>query len=288
MSVDVLQEKIRKLKNPSMVELTLLPERMPECVKADKDDMTAYTDFCSQMLAALKGTVPAVRFSFDHFALFGDGGLTQLKTVLEDAKAKGFYVALDGPQVLSVTGAEFAARKLFESYCFDALILSPYIGSDGVKPFAARCKEQGRELFFAVRTPNKSALELQDLLTGSRHVYTAAADILSRYGEGVLERSGYSRIGLLASCGSTTSLTELRSKYKRFFLIVDGLDTPSGNAKNASLAFDRLGHGAVVCAGTGITCAWAENETDGTDFAQQALLAAQRMQKNLTRYVEIV
>lgn len=282
MSVDVLQEKIRKLKNPSMVDLAVLPQQLPGCVDGD------YVAFCRQMLGALKGIVPAVRFSFDRFALMDGDGLSQLDALMREASRDGFYVVLDAPQAMTVAGAEYAAKRLAQLYRFDALVLSPYIGSDGVKPFVTLCKEQGKALFFAVRTPNKSAMELQDLLTGSRHVYTAAADMLNRYAEGILDRSGYSRIGLLASAGASTSLMELRSKYKRFFLLVDGLDTPSGNAKNASLAFDRLGHGAVVCASTGITCAWQEAQTDGSDFTAQAVAAAQRMQKNLSRYFDIV
>lgn len=285
MSMDVLQEKIRKFKNPAMVDLTLLPGQMPTCVREAGDELTAYCVFCREMLTALKGLVPAARFSYDHFALLG--GLDRLQELLDTAGEMGYYVALDGPQTLSVATAELAADKL-AAWKFDSLILSPYIGSDGIKPFMSLCKEQGKDLFFAVRTPNKSALELQDLLTGSRHVYAAAADVLDRYAVSVLERSGYSRIGLLASCGASTALMELRRKYNRFFLLVDGLDIPGANAKNASLAFDRLGHGAVVCAGCGITCAWQENETDGNDYIQQAVAAAQRMQKNLTRYVDIV
>lgn len=285
MSMDVLQEKIRKLKNPSMVDLTLLPAQLPACVREAGDELTAYTVFCREMLTALKGTVPAVRFSYDHFALLG--GLDRMAELLTQAGEYGYYVALDGPQTLNVATAQLAAEKLTALH-FDGLIMSPYIGSDGVKPFMTLCKERGKDLFFAVRTANKSALELQDLLTGSRHVYAAAADVLNRFADGVLERSGYSRIGLLAACGASTALMELRRKYNRFFLLVDGLDTPGGNAKNASLAFDRLGHGAVVCAGTGITCAWQDNETDGGDYLEQALQAAQRMQKNLTRYLDIV
>lgn len=286
MSIDALQEKIRKLKNPSMVDLTVLPEQLPAVVTEGRGELDAYAQFCRQIMATLKGTVPAVRFSFDHFALLD--GLPVLKDLLNEATQEGFYVVLEAPQNLTVSGAVLASRKLFADYRFDGLILSPYIGTDAVKPYMTGCKELGKDLFFAIRTPNKSALEIQDLLTGSRHVYTAAADLLSRYGETVLDRSGYSRVGFLTSAGSTTSLMELRTKYKRFFMLVDGLDTPSGNAKNASLAFDRLGHGAVVCAAEGITCAWQDAGSDGVDFAAQALEAARRMQKNIWRYVTVI
>ena len=292
MSVDALQEKIRKLKNPSMVDLTLLPEELPPFMMGEDVPVTqAYGQFCRELLQGLKGIVPAVRFSFDLFAMMGTEGLELMYSLLPEARRMGFYVLLDGPDMTHIRGAKMAAYELggqHEKLGFDGLILSPYIGSDVVKPFEQYCRQQGLDLFFAVRTANKSALEMQDLLTGSRHVYTAAADILNRYGEGILERSGYSRIGLLVSAGAGPVLTELRSKYKRMFLLVDGLDTPSGNAKNASLAFDRLGHGAVVCAADSVTRAWIEGEGDGLDYVQQAVEAAHRLQKKLTRYVEIV
>lgn len=288
MSIEVLQDKIRKLKNPSVIDLTLLPEQLPAHITDAVDEITAYSRFCREMMAGLKEIVPAVRFSFDRFALMGDGGLACLKELLLEARESGFYVMLEGPQGISSVNAALAARILPEQYCFDALILSPYIGSDAIKPFADSSRQSGSALFFAVRTANRSASELQDLLTGSRHLYTAAADIISRYAEGNVDRSGYVRVGLLASAGVPGVLAELRKKYNKMFLLVDGLDTPGGNAKNAALAFDRLGHGAVVSAGTGVTCAWREEETDGKDYVQQAAEAARRMQKNINRYITIV
>ena len=99
---------------------------------------------------------------------------------------------------------------------------------------------------------------------------------------------GYSRIGALTAASSAESLRSLRGKYPRVFFLVDGYDSPSANAKNCSYAFDRLGHGAVVCAGETITCAWKQAQSDGGDFLEQAVGAAERMKKNLTRYVTIL
>ena len=72
------------------------------------------------------------------------------------------------------------------------------------------------------------------------------------------------------------------------FLLVDGLDYPSGNAKNCSFAFDKFGHGAIVCAGPSVTAAWKDAETDGRDYLEQAKLAAERMKKNITRYITVL
>ena len=139
-----------------------------------------------------------------------------------------------------------------------------------------------------IRSANKTASELQDLMTGSRLVHEAAMDMINRFGEPVFGKCGYSRINALVSAGSPNSLKKLRAKCPKTFLLVDGLDYPSGNAKNCSFAFDRFGYGAVVCAGPSVTAAWKTGETDGIDYVEQAVAAAERMKKNLTRYVVIL
>lgn len=291
MSIDVLQEKIRKLKNAAVVDFSILPEHIPAHVREGADEVDAYVRFCRELMEGLRGIVPAVRFSFGQLALMGEKGLSALSSLINDAKNFGFYVLLDSAEILTPWSADRAAAAFFgedSRYPCDGLILSPYIGSDAIKPFLDYCRDAKKDLFLAVRTPNKSAAELQDLLTGSRHVHTAAADLVSRYGEQILGRCGYSHICALASAGAATSLMNLRSKYKRMFLLVDGYVYPSGNAKNCSHAFDRLGHGAAICAGPSITAAWFEAQTDGLDYVAQAVQAAERMKKNIGRYITII
>lgn len=291
MSIDILQDKIRKLKNPSMIDFGMKPEHIPpSLLEEEQDAQHAYVRFCRELLQGLKGIVPAVRFSFGAFALMGPEGLSELTKLLQYASECGFYVVLDAPEILSPWGADRTAERIFGEgsvYPCDALVVSPYIGSDGIKPFVPYCKSGEKDVYLVIRSANKSASELQDLMTGSRLVHVAAADIVKRHGESILGRCGYSRICAVASAGSANSLRSLRSKYDRLFLLVDGLDYPSGNAKNCSYAFDRFGHGAVVCSGPSVTAAWKEAE-DGSDYISCAVQAAERMKKNLTRYVTIL
>ena len=170
------------------------------------------------------------------------------------------------------------------AYPCDGLILEGYLGSDIVKPFLSYCKK-GKDIFCVVRTSNKSAPEIQDLLTGSRLVHAAAADLYYRFTGDCMGKSGYSRVAVVAGANSADSLRQLRAKYPKLFLLVDDLDYPGCNAKHCSNAFDQFGRGAAVCVGPTITCAWKTAETDGSDFAAQAVAAAERMKKNLTRYI---
>ncbi|MEE1329401.1 MAG: hypothetical protein UHS47_12765, partial [Oscillospiraceae bacterium] len=77
-------------------------------------------------------------------------------------------------------------------------------------------------------------------------------------------------------------------KYPKLFFLMDGYDYPNANAKNCSFGFDKFGHGAAACAGTSICNAWKEAESDGSDYLTHAQSAAERMKKNLTRYVSVL
>ena len=290
MSVDKLHERIRKMKNPSMVDFSVDYGCIPtHILQQEESILSAYTRFCRELMETLKDTVPAVRFRFDAFALLGAQGLPALSSLLKEAEEMGYYVLLDGPGILTPWDAERTAKVIFGAgeYPCDGLLITPYIGSDAFKPFVSYCKN-GKDLFVVVRSANKSALELQDLLSGSRLVHTAAMDIVSRHGENIFGKCGYSHINAAVSAGAADSIRNIRTAYKYTYLLVDGLDYPSGNYKNCSNAFDRFGYGAVVSAGPSVTCAWMDADSDGSDYRDQALQAADRMKKNLQRYVTIL
>ena len=292
MSIDVLQDKIRKLKNPSMVDLALAAGDLPQILLEQEGSVAkAYGRFCLEMLENLKALVPAVRVSFTAFALMGPEGLEELTKVLKAAKTHGYYVALESPYLLSPMMAQATAEAVFGENAFypcDGLILPAYPGSDVIKPFLPYVKDGKKDIFPVVRTSNKTAPEIQDLLTGSRLVHAAAADLINRFGGDNTGKTGYARVGILAGANSADSLKTLRTKYPRLFILVDDMDYSGCNAKICGNAFDKLGHGAVVCAGPTVTMAWKLNEAEAGEYLTQAKAAAERMKKNLTRYTTVL
>ena len=292
MSIDLLHEKIRKLKNPMVVDFSLQQPLLPKHLLSEEGSVEgAYHRFCTELMEGLSGVVPAVRFSFDDFALLSANGLQILAQLLTRAKELGFYVILDGTQILTPSSADNASDVFFgtDSYPCDALLISPYIGTDGIKPFVPYCANASKSLFVVVRSPNKSASELQDLLTGKRLVQGAAAELVNRYGEQILTKCGYSTVCAAVSAGYPDGIRALRAQYRHMFLLVDGIDYPSGNAKNCSFAFDRLGYGAAVSVGASVTAAWKDAENaEPSEYVELAVQAAERIRKNLLRYVTIL
>ena len=66
------------------------------------------------------------------------------------------------------------------------------------------------------------------------------------------------------------------------------MDYSGCNAKICGNAFDKLGHGAVVCAGPTVTMAWKLNEAEDTSYLDQAKAAAEELLERNSSHESIV
>lgn len=291
MSVDRLQSKIRKMKCPIILEFQLDESLVPKDILADeKGFLKAYARYAMNLLEGLRDSIPAVRFHFSEFAVMGTEGISTLSSLLNHAKKQGYYVLLNAPESLTAQQAANSAKAFLEEgsqWQFDGLVLSQFIGTDAIKPYAALQKSANKGLFAIVRTGNKSGPEMQDLITGGRLVHMAQADLVHRIAEPNLGRSGFCTIGVMAAATNAASLQNLRSKFKYLFILVDSFDSSNANAKNCSMAFNGLGHGAAVCVGSTISGAWKEEQA-GESAADAALRAVEKVKRNLNRYITVL
>lgn len=293
MAIDMLQAKIRKLKNPSMIRMDVLPEQVPPHLVEEYGSISKAAFYYErELMQQLKDLVPALYFSIGSSALQGAEALEDLRKNLEFAHELGYYVLLEYSGIVSVRDAEQAAQILLDEkspYQCDGVLITGTLGVDGIQPFVQYLENTNKDLFVTVRTGNKSAASVQDLMTGGRVSHMSVADIVSRLGKPFTGKYGYSRVCGVGPATSAHVLKNLRTKYKDMFLLVHGYDSPSANAKLCFEGFDRLGYGAIVLNDQEICGAWKDDEAaDGKDFAQQARSAAERMKKNLLRYIDIL
>ena len=306
MAIDSLQEKIRKKKNPTMVCLCPTFPALPAGVKdaamqAHGETLAgaaaAYEAFCRGILEALQDVVPAVSVVSGAFSALGADGVAAMQRVLAYARQLGYYVLLDLMRADLFCAAEDMAaacfgelsvgEERFTPYACDGILTTAYLGSDAIKPFTQYCKD-GKNVFLIARSSNKSAREVQDLLSGDRMMYQVMADLAIRWSGECFGRNGYSEIGLAVGATNPAVLKQLRDKYDRLFFLVPGYGAQGGYAKDAAGAFDRFGHGAVVMAGRLITNAWQKHSETGEDYAQRAHEAAVKMREQLMGYVMVI
>lgn len=307
MSIDVLQEKIRKLKNPVMFGLDpylpILPRHITQEAfeahgQTPRGAAEAYYRFSTELLDALVDIVPAVKLQSACFEALGAEGICQMQRISKYAHEKGYYVLMDSMRGDVGNVAEIYAQAMFGTvpvgetshklYECDGLTVNSYLGSDGIKPFLPYCKKEGKNIFLLLKTSNKSSREVQDLLSGDRVVYTAMADLALRWSEGLFGKHGYSEIGAVVGATFPQTMKLLREKYDRLFFLVPGYGAQGGTAKNVQFAFDRFGHGAVVTASRSIICAWQKAESNGEDYLEHARAAALKMKSDIGKYVSVL
>lgn len=307
MGIDLLQEKIRKMKNPTMVGLDPILDLIPEFIKKDayaiygetlQGAAEAYRVFCFGILDALKDIIPSVKVQTGCFQALGSDGVRAMEQVIQYAKELGYYVLMDTmrgdidctAQALaeSYFGGVKVGENTFLPYPCDAVMTNSYLGSDGIMPFTKFCK-QGKNVFLLAKTSNKSSREVQDLLSGDRIVYQVILDLAMRWSTDIFgDKYGYSEIAVAVSGNHPRILEEMRKKYDRLFFLVPGYGAQGANARDVQYAFDRFGHGAVVCAGRSILYAYAKTGSDGTDYKQFAYEAAEHMRNNIRKFVTIL
>ncbi len=311
MSMDVLQEKIRQKKNPTVAGLDPRLEFIPPFLKEEafekygktrRGAAEAYRLFCRGLIDALYEIVPAVKPQSAYFEVLGSAGIAVLEDVVAYAKGKGLYVIMDAKRGDIGATCEAYARAYLGNitvegetldgpFDCDSMTVNGYLGTDGIRPFTALCKERNKSIFLLVKTSNPSSQELQDLITGGRLVHIAVADLAIRLTdkEHLVGKSGWSAIGAVVGATHPEDLKHLRENYPQLFFLVPGYGAQGGKAKDVQYAFDRFGHGAIVNSSRGILCAWQKTEDpSGKNYQEAARNEAIRMREDICRFVDIL
>mgnify|MGYP001517050650 CR=1 FL=1 len=282
MSFDVLQDKIRAMKNPTVVGLDPKPEYVPPQMRKECYDQYGET---------LEGAAEAIY-------RFNCGLMDALWRTIRYAREKGFFVIADikrgdigstaqaySDGWLGKTKVGSAERTAFDADC---VTINGYMGSDAIQPFIETCKAEDKCLFVLVKTSNPSSGELQDMVAGDRVVYKVMGDLTERLGRGTAGRHGFHLTGAVVGATYPSDLRELRRRLEHTFFLVPGYGAQGGTAEDVQYAFNKYGHGAIVNSSRGIMCAWQKTGRVGSDYQQAARDAAVAMRDDIKQFVTIV
>lgn len=308
MSFDVLQERIRKLKNPTVAGLDPRLEYVPAHLRAQaaaeygntrRAAAEAIYQFNCGLMDALCDIVPAIKPQAAYYELLGWEGMEVLERTIRYGRERGFFVIADIKRGDIGSTAEAYAEgwmgkcevggERLPGFDADCVTVNGYMGSDAVKPFIRQAEQEDKCLFVLVRTSNPSAVELQDMVAGDRLVYDVMAELVARWGKGTEKGAmGYNRVGAVVGATYPSDLRKLRRALPDTFLLVPGYGAQGGGAEDVRYAFDCYGRGAIINASRSIMCAWKKTGGDGRDYAEAARAAALEMREALRSVTPIL
>ncbi|MBQ8801243.1 MAG: orotidine-5'-phosphate decarboxylase [Clostridium sp.] len=306
MSFDVLQDKIRLMKNPTVAGLDARIEYVPEHIRKAayeqygvglKGAAEAIWQFNVGLIDALCDIVPAVKPQAAYYENLGWQGMEMLERTIAYAKEKGLFVIADikrgdiGSTATAyaegwLSGAPIEGQS-FKSFDADCVTLNGYMGSDSIKPFLAAAKEEDKCAFVLVKTSNPGSGELQDQMIGDKTVYQVMGELNESIAAGTEGKYGYTMAGAVTGATYPAQIEALRASLNKTFFLVPGYGAQGGTAEDVKYAFDKFGHGAIVNSSRGIMCAWKKTGNNGLDFAEAARNAALAMRDDIAQFVTI-
>ena len=308
MSFDVLQDKIREKKNPTVAGLDARVEYVPPHILNKYTEQYGETlqaaalaveEFDKGLIDALAEVVPAVKPQSAYFEMLGWRGMEVLEKLIAYARSKGLFVIADikrgdiGTTAEAYSEAWLGTTRVGGTACpvfgADCVTLNGYMGSDSLNPFLETCRALDKCAFVLAKTSNPSSVELQDMVAGDRLVYTVMGDLTERLAKGTAgPKYGYNAFGVVVGATHPKQLQELRRRLEHSFFLVPGYGAQGGTAADVQYAFDYYGRGAIVNASRSIMCAWKKTGKDGADYQQAARAAAEQMRDEIRKYVTIV
>lgn len=226
MSIEKLQQNIRRGKTPVALGLSAQAEKLPEALLRQFVNLYGEGPMATAKALRFHGCrvietaaerLGAVYLRVSGYLRHGSMGLDVVQNLCSAARSRGLYVIAD----CRGSEAESWFAVLPDA---DAVTVSPYAGGE-----SCRCGEE-QAVFALVRTAGALSGEVQNLMSGDRRLYLAVADQMARRGCGAVVETGYS-----------LDIRELRKRQEKLFLVLTGC-TPD----DAVYAFDDYGHGALV------------------------------------------
>ncbi len=295
--IDTLIEKIIEKKNPTVAGLDPKLDYVPEEMKAAAfreygETFTgaaqAILQFNKVLIDALCDVVPAVKPQSAYYEMYGVEGIRCLSETIAYAQKNGMYVILDGKRGdIGATSEAYAKAYLGKTviggteqpaFGADCLTVNPYLGTDGIKPFADQCAANRKGIFVLVKTSNQSSGELQDLKSGDKYIYEHMAERVKEWGADLIGIHGYSSVGAVVGATYPEQAEVLRRLMPHTYFLVPGYGAQGGKAKDVAKSFNRDGLGAVVNASRSIMCAY---QKQGGTLGDAARKEAIRMREDI-------
>ena len=188
------------------------------------------------VIAATSNLVCCYKPNSAFYEALGLAGMTLLRETIAAIPAH-IPVLLDAKRGDIGSSAAAYARACFDELGVDAVTLSPYLGQDGIAPFAAY---KGKGLFVLCHTSNPTAVAFQRLPVSGSDVADRA--LFLRVAEEAVSWSP--DVGLVVGATYPQALAEVRCVAPDAWLLAPGIGAQGGDleaAVGAGLRNDGLG-----------------------------------------------
>lgn len=301
---DNIIQKVKNGKSPICVGLDPHFEGLPKFIldknfekhgRNAKGVAETIIEFNKGIIDSIKDIAVTIKPQFAFYEIWGHEGIRALEESCKYAKENSDLLIIgDGKRndigsTASAYAQAYLRKELYEvqsnSYECDSLTVTPYLGSDGIRPFVEECNQNDKGIFVLVKTSNPSSGEFQDLITGEELLHEKVALAVSNWGIESIGESGYSSIGAVVGATYPEEIKILRGLMPAQLFLIPGYGAQGGTIEDLKPAFYKGKTGALVNSSRGIIFAYQKSakfsETNYKEAAREAALVMQKEMKIL-------
>jgi orotidine-5'-phosphate decarboxylase len=290
--IDRLINKVREKNSHICVGLDPHLDLFPNFLLAEAKEKTgsrnealgqAVWKFNRQIIDSIKDVTAVVKPQIALYEKIGVQGLIALNKTVKYAHDNDLMVILDAKRNDIGSTAKAYVEAYLDNKYIDAITVNPYLGYDGIKPFL---KYKNKGAFALVRTSNKSAVDIQDIMTANnQHLFQRVGTLVSEWGKKVRGEHGYSNLGAVVGATYPAELKELRRALPSVYFLIPGYGVQGGGINDIIGGFNKDNLGALVNSARGIIFAWNKGDDtthySETKFAEAARKEAIRMRDEI-------
>lgn len=268
MNSNQLFDLIRLKKSYLCIGLDSEFEKLPAFLQHNKNPQY---DFNQAIILATHEFAIAYKLNTAFYEARGAAGWKEMADTVSFIRSvnHNIFLIADAKRGDIGNSAEMYARTFLDNLDFDAVTVSPYMGSDSVTPFL---RQQGKWIILLAVTSNKGAEDFQLLkLKGSDEcLYETVINTSKQWGTA-------DNTMFVAGATRPESIGQIRKLIPDHFLLIPGIGTQGGNLDEVSRYGLNNTCGIIVNASRSIIFA-----DPSENFASSAALQASALQKDMS------
>ena len=234
-----------------------MPPHLPQTQKG-------LLEFLLNIVKETKDYAAAYKTNFAYFEAIGISGLDVLQELIKEITPEVFLIG-DAKRGDVGHSAKMYARALFESFGFDAVTVSPYLGQDALRPFL-EYKDKG--VFILCLTSNQGANDFQ------------LPDLYLEVAEKVQKWNVLGNAGLVVGATFPEKIKAIREITGQMPFLIPGIGAQGGDLEKTLIyADDASKLPYLINASRSIIYA-----SSAEDYAQQARIVAKKLRDNINSH----
>ncbi|MBC8342767.1 MAG: orotidine-5'-phosphate decarboxylase [Bacteroidetes bacterium] len=211
-------EEIRRKKSFLCIGLDTDMDKIPEHLKSFQDPIF---EFNKAVIDATNEFAVAYKLNLAFYERHGVNGLKSLEKTVNYIPEGIFKIADAKRGDIGNTSKQYA-KTFFETYAFDAITLSPYMGSDSIGPFL---EFKDKWVIILALTSNQGSKDFQMLKTGDDYLYEQVFKTSSKWGN-------TGNIMYVVGATHPEAFSGIRKIIPQHFILIPGVGAQGGTVRD--------------------------------------------------------